>query len=96
MALCTVEKTTDFTAAKDTTAMAVVSKVVAASKEGHTADLYIEAMDIVSKDDLPSAMKMMQQMQQISDTQSANPAESSEVAYRQRKCRRLQRYPTTK
>ena len=96
VALCTVEKTPDFSAAKDTTAMAVVSKVVAPSKEVHTADLYIEAMDIVSKDDLPSAMKMMQQMQQISDTQSANPAESSEVAYRQRKCRRLQRYPTTK
>jgi len=96
VALCTVEKTPDFSAAKDTTAMVVVSKVVAPSKEVHTADLYIEAMDIVSKDDLPSAMKMMQQMQQISDTQSANPAESSEVAYRQRKCRRLQRYPTTK
>ena len=96
VALCTVEKSPDFSATKDTTAMAVVSKVVAPSRGVHTADLYIEAMDIVSKDNLPSAMKMMRQMQQISDTQLANPAQSPEVAYRQRKCRRLQRYPTTK
>ena len=95
VALCTVEKTTDFTAAKDTTAMAVVSKVVAPTKPlQHTADLYIEAMEPVLKHDIPSSMKMMRQMQLISDTQSANPAESSEVAWRQRKCRRLLRYPT--
>ena len=43
--------------------VSAVSKVVAPSREVHTADLYIEAMDIVSKDNLPSAMKMMQQMQ---------------------------------
>lgn len=95
VALCTVEKTTDFTAAKDTTFIAVISKVVVPSKPlQHTADLYIEAMEPVPKHDIPSSMQMMRQMQSISDTQSANPAESSEVAYRQRKCRRILRYPT--
>ena len=96
VALCTVEKTTDFTAAKDTTFIAVISKVVVPSKPlQHTSDLYIEAMEPVPKHDIPSSMKMMRQMQLISDTQSANPADSSEVAWRQRKCRRLLRYPTT-
>ena len=97
VALCTVEKTTDFTAAKDTTAMAVVSKVVAPSKPlQHTADLYIEAMELVPKHDIPSSIQMVRKMQLISDTQSADPADSSEVAWQQRKCRRLLRYPTMK
>ena len=51
VALCTVEKVPDFTAAKDATFMAVISKVVAPSKPlQHTADLYIEAMEPVKKD----------------------------------------------
>ena len=95
VALCTVEKVLDFSAAKDATAMAVISKVVAPSKPlQHTADLYIEAMDFFPKHDIPSSMEMMRQMQLISDAQSANPATSSEVAWQQRKCRRLLRYPT--
>ena len=95
VALCTVEKTTDFTAAKDSTFIAVISKVVVPSKPlQHTADLYIEAMEPVPKHDIPSSVQMMRQMQSISDTQAANPAESPEVAYRQRKCRRILRYPT--
>lgn len=95
VALCTVEKVPDFSAAKDATAMAVISKVVAPSKPlQHTADLYIEAMELVPKHDIPSSMEMMRQMQLISDAQSANPATSSEVAWQQRKCRRLLRYPT--
>ena len=95
MALCTVEKVTDFSAARDATVMAVISKVVASSKpEQHAADLYIEAMATVPKHDIPSCILMMRQLQQISTTQSADPATSSEVAWQQRKCRRLLRYPT--
>ena len=95
MALCTVEKVTDFSAAKDATVIAVISRVVAPAKpQQHAADVYIEAMEPVPKHDIPSSMKMMRQMQLISDTQSANPADSSEVVWRQRKCRRLTRYPT--
>ena len=96
VALCTFEKSLDFTAAKDAIAMAVISKVVTPSKPlQHTADLYIEAMELISKNDVPDSMEMMRQMQLISDAQSANSATSSGVTWRQRKCRRLLRYPTS-
>ena len=95
VALCTVEKVPDFSAAKDATVMAVISKVVAPSKPlQHTADLYIEAMEPVKKDDIASSMGMMRKLQQISEVQSADPDTSSEIAWQQRKCRRLLRYPT--
>ena len=75
--------------------MAVISKVVAPSKPlQHTADLYIEAMETVHKDDIASCIGMMRKLQQISKAQSADPDTSCEVAYQQRKCRRLLRYPT--
>ena len=74
--------------------MAVISKVVAPSKpEQHAADLYIEAMEGVARDDIPSAMGMMRQLQRIA--QSANLATSTGVAWQQKKCRRLLRYPTS-
>ena len=95
VALCTVEKVPDFSAAKDATFMAVISKVVAPSKPlQHTADLYIEAMEPVKKDDIASSRGMMRKLQQISKVQSADPDTSCEVAWQQRKCRRLLRYPT--
>ena len=58
VALCTVEKGTDFAAAKDATAMAVISKVVAPSKPlQHRADLYIEAMVLIPKMTCPAPWK---------------------------------------
>ena len=54
VALCTLEKVTDFSAAKDTTAIAIVCNVVKPSKpQQHAADLYIEAMENVPKEDVP-------------------------------------------
>ena len=95
VALCTVEKVPDFSAAKGTTVMAVICKVVAPSKPlQHTADLYIEAMEPVKKDDFDSCIGMMRKLQQISTVQSADPEASLEVAWQQRKCRRLLRYPS--
>ena len=95
VALCTVERSPDFMPAKDSTAMAVISKVVAPSKpQHHAADLYIEAMELVPKHDIPSCVAMMHKMQRISNAQSGDPSASSEVAWQQRKCRRLLRYPT--
>ena len=95
VALCTVEKVPDFSAAKDTTVMAVICKVVAPSKPSqHTADLYIEAMEPVKKDDFASSIGMMRKLQQVSTVQSADPEASLEVAWQQRKCRRLLRYPS--
>ena len=80
---------------KDSTGMAVISKVVAPSKpQHHAADLYIEAMELVPKHDIPSSVETMRQLQRISNAQSADPAASSEVAWQQKKCRRLLRYPT--
>ena len=95
VALCTVEKVPDFSALKNATAMAVISKVVAPSKpQQHAAEFYIEAMEIVQQHDIASSMEIMRQMERISNAQSADPATSSEVAWQQRKCRRLLRYPT--
>ena len=95
VALCTVEKSPDFVAAKDATVMAVISKVVTPSKPlQHAADLYIEAMELVPKDDVASSVAMMCKLHRISNAQSADPTTSTEVAWQQRKCRRLLRYPT--
>ena len=95
VALCTVEKVTDFTTAKGATAIAIISKVVPPSKpQQHAVDVYIEAMEVILEQNIPRAMEMMHQLTRISNTQSANPAISSEVAWQQRKCRRLLRYPT--
>ena len=80
---------------KAATAMAVVSKVVAPSKpQHHAADLYVEAMELVPKDEIASSVQMMRQLQLLSNTQSVDPAASTEAAWQQKKCRRLQRYPT--
>ena len=58
VALCTVEKVLDFSAAKDATAMAVISKVVAPPKPlQHTADLYIEAMEFSQNMTIPAPWK---------------------------------------
>ena len=95
VALCTVEKVTDFSTAKDTTAIAVISKVVAPSKpQQHAADLYIEAMELVPKTDLPAAVEMMHQLRRFSNIQFSDATTLSEVAWQQRKCRRLLCYPT--
>ena len=78
VALCTVEKVPDFSAAKDATVMAVISKVVAPSKPlQHTADLYIEAMETIRKEDIDTSIKMMRKLQKIAQIQSADPASSN-------------------
>ena len=81
VAICTVEKVTKFSSAKDATAIAVDSKVVAPAKpQQHAADLYIEAIEVVPKQDIPRSAELMHQLQRISLTRSANPAISAEVA----------------
>ena len=80
------EKFTDFSTAKDTTAIAVISKVVAPSKpQQHAADLYIEAMEIVPKTDIPASVQMLRQLERFSSTHSGDPNTSSEAAWHQRK-----------
>lgn len=95
VALCTVEKVTDFSTAKDTTAFAVISKVASPSKpDQHAADLYIEAMEVVPTNQTSAAWGMMKQLRRVSNVHHGDVATSPEAAWQQRKCRRLLRYPT--
>ena len=69
VALCTVEKVSDFSSAKDAAALAVISKVIAPAKpEQHAADLYVETMEGVLKEDIPRCVGMMRQLQRIANT----------------------------
>jgi hypothetical protein len=94
IACCSVEKSPDFTAATDSLALVVICKVVSPSKSQHSADLYIEFMESVATDRKDQAIAMVQQLYRVSKVSLANPATSAEVAWQQRKCRRLTRYPT--
>ena len=95
VALCTVEKSRDFLVKKYTEAIAVISKVVAPSKpQQHAADLYIEAIHVIPKPEVPACLEMMRQLHLVSNTNSRDATTSLESAWQQRKCRRLLRYPT--
>lgn len=94
IACCTVEKTPDFTANKDSLALAIICKVVSPSKLQHSADLYIESMEAVASDHRDQTIATLKQLQRIATVNQDNPATSTEAAWQQRKCRRLQRYPT--
>ena len=94
IACCTVEKAPDFTAGKDTMYLAIICKVVPASKPHQGADLYIEAMELVASEQTQDAKEMVQQLQRISNINAENPTTSVTAAWEQRKCRKLQRYPT--
>ena len=95
IACCTPEKSTDFTAARNTHAMAIVCKVMTPSKEQHTADLYIESMEPIPDDRVDQVIVMVKQLQRVSTVNHGNAATSTEAAWQQRKCRRVQRYPTS-
>ena len=94
IACCTPEKSTDFTAAKNSHALAIVCKVMPPSKQQHTADLYIESMDPIPDDRVDKVIAMVKQLQRVSTVNHGNAATSTEAAWQQRKCRRMQRYPT--
>ena len=95
IACCTIEKACDFTVARDTCHLAIVCKVaLPIMPHKHTLDLCIEAMEPVSTEQQERTIAMMQQLQRISKIDRGNPATSDQVAWQQRKCRRLQRYPT--
>ena len=94
IACCTPEKSTDFTAARNSHALAIVCKVMTPSKQQHTADLYIESMEPIPGDRVDQAIAMVKQLQRVSTVNHGNAATSTEAAWQQRKCRRMQRYPT--
>ena len=94
IASCTPEKSPDFIAAKDSYALAIVCKVTASSKPQHTADLYIESMEPIPSHSVDKVIAMVNQLQRVSFANYGNAATSTEAAWQQRKCRRMQRYPT--
>jgi hypothetical protein len=94
IASCTIEKVTDFTGSKACLALVVICKVVSPSKPQHVADLYIETMELVASDRQDQTIAMVKQLQRVSTVNHGNPATSAEAAWQQRKCRRLERYPT--
>ena len=94
IARCTVERSPDFIAAKKSFAIAIVSKVLAPSKEAHVADLYIETIETVDAKDAPNVGTMMEKLTKVGAVSLPAPSASKEEAWEQRKCRRLGRYPT--
>ena len=94
IARCTVERSPDFIAAKNSFAIAIVSKVLAPSKEAHVADLYIETIETVNETSAPMVRTMMQKLTKVSAVSFSAATASQEAAWEQRKCRRLGRYPT--
>ena len=94
IACCTPEKSTDFTAARNSHALAIVCKVMMPSKQQHTADLYIESMEPIPNDRVDQVIAMIKQLQRVSAVNHGNAATSTEAAWQQRKCRRMQRYPS--
>ena len=94
IASCTAEKSTDFTAARNSYALAIVCKVTLPSKQQHTADLYIESMEPIPGDRVDQAIAMVKQLKRVCTVNHGNAATSTEAAWQQRKCRRMERYPT--
>ena len=96
IALCSCERVNDFSPAKGSIAIAVISKVVEpALPQQHAADLFVEALEMIeSTDDIVCCTKMIRQLQEISSFDTGETLSSSLVAWEQRKCRRLLRYPT--
>jgi len=94
IACCTPEKSTDFTAARNSYALAIVCKVLPPSKQHHTADLYIESMEPIPGDRVDQAIAMVKQLKRVCTVNHGNAATSTEAAWQQRKCRRMQRYPS--
>ena len=94
IARCTVERSVDFIESKKSFAIAIVSKVLAPSKEAHVADLYIETIETVNETSAPMVRTMMQKLTKVSAVSFPAATASQEAAWEQRKCRRLGRYPT--
>ena len=94
IACCTPEKVTDFTAARNSHALAIVCKVMPPAKQQHTTDLYIESMEPVPDERVGEVIAVVKQLQRVSTVSHGNAAASTEATWQQRKCRRMQRYPT--
>ena len=94
VARCSVERCPDFTVAKGSYALAVVCKATRPAKPQHALDLYIEAMEVLSKDQISPARETLAKLRSVAAAARTGTEPSEEKAFQQRKCRRLLRYPT--
>ena len=94
VARCSIERCPGFTAAKASYALEVVCKATLPPKSQHGLDLYIEAMEILSKDQLPHARETHAKLRSVAAAAKIETEPSDEKACQQRKCRRLLRYLT--
>jgi len=94
VARCSVERCPDFTAAKSSYALAVICKATRPAKPQHPLDLYIEAMEVLSKDQIPRAREAVAKIRSVAAAARAGAEPSQETAFQQGKRRRLLRYPT--
>ena len=94
VARCSVERCPDFTAAKASYALAVVCKAARPAKPQHALDLYIEAMELLTKEQISPARETLAKLRSVSAAARTDTEPSDKKAFQQRKCRRLLRYPT--
>ncbi len=94
VARCTVERCPDFTATKASYAIAVVCKATSPAKSQHALDLYIEAMEMLSKEQIDRVRETLAKLRSVAAAARTETEPSAEKAFQQRKCRRLLRYPT--
>ena len=95
IACCNVERSPEFSADKNLMAFAIVCKVVKPSDERHVAECYLEYMERINEQNHANVVATMQQLQRVTAAMSAEPTHvPGEAAWQQRKCRRLNRYPT--
>ena len=98
IARCTVERCPDFTVAKGSYALAVICRATEPVKPQHAADLFIEAMEPISKDHADQARKLLENLRDIAAVQSPEHTPSLQEgrvqAFQRRKCRKLNRYPS--
>ena len=95
IAICSIEKATDFRALQNDVHLVVISKMDHPAKPAkHRADLYIEAMERIKPEALKATKEMMVHMQQMTHVTGAAPADEEKGEPDNRKCARLGRYPT--
>ena len=94
VARCTVLRCPDFTALKGSYAVAVVCKATLPAKPHHALDLYIEAMEVLSKEQINPMRETLVKLRSVAAAAKNDTEPSVEQAFQQRKCRRLLRYPT--
>ena len=81
-------------AAKVSYALAVVCKAAQPAKRQHAFDLYIEALEPLTQDQIFPARVKLAKLRSVVAASRTDTEVSDEKASQKRKCRRVLRYPT--